>query len=134
MGQPVRPPRVRTLRSQQAACLPDAEHQLPHAAGVLAVRRSHSERLRETAAGVGQVGKSGAVTGGVRTVMADLRYIVRYFQVVPPVHRLMVLSFAVLTMGGGLLTVGNGTNAAAAVPILVLQAFGVSTGFAVLAR
>jgi len=66
--------------------------------------------------------------------MTDLRYAVRYFHVVPPVSRLMVISFGVLTTAGGLLTVADGTNASAAVPILVLQAFGVSTGFAVLAR
>lgn len=67
--------------------------------------------------------------------MRDLLYVVRYFQVVPPVPRLMMLTFAVLTVvGGGLTTVAGAANGAVAVPILALQAFAASTGFAVLAR
>jgi len=67
-------------------------------------------------------------------VIADLRYVVRYFLVVPPVPRLMLLSFAILTAAGGLLMVTGDRDGTVAVPILVLQAFGVSTGFGVLAR
>jgi hypothetical protein len=67
-------------------------------------------------------------------VITELGYVVRYFYVVPPVPRLMILSFAAVTLAGAVLTAIDGTNAAAAVPILVLQAFGVSTGFAGLAR
>jgi hypothetical protein len=67
-------------------------------------------------------------------VITDLRYIVQYFHVVPPVSRLMILSFGVLAAAGGLLMVTGDRDGTAAVPILLLQAFGVSTGFAVLAR
>ena len=67
--------------------------------------------------------------------MRDLLYVVRYFHVVPPVPRLMMISFAVLTVAGGVVTtVAEGANATAAIPILALQAFATSTGFAVLAR
>jgi len=67
--------------------------------------------------------------------MRDLLYVVRYFHVVPPVPRLMMLSFAVLTVvGGALTTFADTATAAAAIPILALQAFAASTGFAVLAR
>lgn len=67
--------------------------------------------------------------------MRDLLYVIRYFHVVPPVSRLMMISFAVLTVTGGVvITVADGANAGAAIPILALQAFAASTGFAVLAR
>ena len=67
--------------------------------------------------------------------MRDLLYVIRYFHVVPPVSRLMMISFAVLTVTGGVvITVADGANAGAATPILALQAFAASTGFAVLAR
>lgn len=67
--------------------------------------------------------------------MRDLLYVVRYFHVVPPVPRLMMLSFAVLTVAGGALTtLADTATAGTAIPIFTLQAFAASTGFAVLAR
>ena len=67
--------------------------------------------------------------------MTELIYLARYFQVVPPIPRLMIASFMVLTLAGGLVTlVMAHDRAAAAVPIVVLQAFSASTGFAVPAR
>ena len=67
--------------------------------------------------------------------MRELIYVVRYFHVVPPVPRLMMITFAVLTVAGGILTTfANSANADAAVPILALQGFAASTGFAVPAR
>src|SRR3954453_4322264 len=67
--------------------------------------------------------------------MRDLLYVIRYFHVVPPVSRLMMISFALLTVtGGGVISVADPANAAAAIPILALQAFAASTGFAVMAR
>ena len=71
----------------------------------------------------------------MRLLVRDLLYVIRYFHVVPPVPRLMMLSFAALTVVGAALTMFAGSvNAAAAIPILALQAFAASTGFAVLAR
>lgn len=67
--------------------------------------------------------------------MRDLLYLVRYFHVVPPVPRLMVGSFLALTVAGGARTmVQPSADAAAAVPIIALQAFAASTGFGMLAR
>jgi hypothetical protein len=67
--------------------------------------------------------------------MTDVLYVVRYFQVVPPVPRLIVLCFVALTLiGAGRAALGQAGDAAAAVPIAVLQAFSVSTGFIVPAR
>jgi len=67
--------------------------------------------------------------------MTELIYLARYFQVVPPIPRLMIGSFVVLTLAGGLVTLVTAhDHAAAAVPIVVLQAFSASTGFAVPAR
>lgn len=67
--------------------------------------------------------------------MADLLYVVRYFRVVPPIPPLMMASFVVLTVTGatliGLVGDGDGTVVE---PILVLQAFSASTGFAGPAR
>jgi hypothetical protein len=67
--------------------------------------------------------------------MRDLMYVVRYFRVVPPVPRLMAAAFVALTVACGCVTVliDNG-DAAALVPIVVLQAFSVTTGFVAFAR
>jgi hypothetical protein len=67
--------------------------------------------------------------------MANLRYVFRYFRVVPPNPALLTGAFAVITVVGMLsfaLTADDG--AAAAVPVVVLQAFGASTGFSAPAR
>ena len=67
--------------------------------------------------------------------MTELVYLARYFHVVPPIPRLMIGSFVVLTLvGAGVTLVTAHDHAAAAVPIVVLQAFSASTGFAVPAR
>jgi hypothetical protein len=67
--------------------------------------------------------------------VANLLYVFRYFQVVPPIPALMTGAFAVITVVGMLsiaLSVNGG--ATAAVPVVVLQAFGSSTGFSAPAR
>lgn len=67
--------------------------------------------------------------------MTELIYLARYFHVVPPIPRLMIGSFMVLTVAGAILTLVTAhDHAAAAVPIVVLQAFSASTGFVVPAR
>src|SRR3954465_13055649 len=67
--------------------------------------------------------------------MTDLLYVVRYFQVVPPVPRLMALCFVLLTvLCGCLVAARDSHDAGPALPIVVLQAFSASTGFAVSAR
>jgi hypothetical protein len=67
--------------------------------------------------------------------VANVLYVFRYFRVVPPIPALMTGAFAVITVVGMLsvaLTADGG--AAAAVPVVVLQAFGASTGFSAPAR
>jgi hypothetical protein len=67
--------------------------------------------------------------------MADLLYVMRYFQVVPPIPRLLLGSFVVLTVACCVLTaLTDDADGASMVPIVVLQAFSTSTGFAVSAR
>jgi len=67
--------------------------------------------------------------------MADLLYVIRYFQVVPPIPRLLMGSFVVLTVACCVLTaLTDDSDGASVVPIVVLQAFSASTGFAVSAR
>jgi hypothetical protein len=67
--------------------------------------------------------------------MTELVYLARYFHVVPPIPRLMIGSFVVLTIAGGLVTLVTAhDHGAGALPIVVLQAFSASTGFAVPAR
>jgi hypothetical protein len=67
--------------------------------------------------------------------MSNVRYIVQYFQVVPPIPRLLAGSFAALTVACGVLVAfTDDGRGAAALPILVLQAFTASTGFVVPAR
>jgi len=67
--------------------------------------------------------------------MTELMYLARYFHMVPPIPRLMIGSFVVLTVAGALvMLVTAHDHAAAAMPIVVLQAFSASTGFVVPAR
>jgi len=67
--------------------------------------------------------------------MMETLYVVRYFHVVPPVPRLMALCLVGLTgLGGGLVAWHDTGDAAAVIPIVVLQAFSASTGFVVPAR
>ena len=67
--------------------------------------------------------------------MADVLYVVRYFRVVPPLPRLMALSLVALTIAGVALMMLPGADDGRAVePLLVLQAFSSSTGFAAPAR
>lgn len=67
--------------------------------------------------------------------MDRLLYAVRFFRVVPPVSRLMVASFGVLTVcAGAALVVGPDRAARVVLPTLVLQAFAVSVGFTAVAR
>ena len=62
-------------------------------------------------------------------------YAVRFFRVVPPVSRLMVASFGVLTVSAGAALVVDPDRASRVVlPTLVLQAFAVSVGFTAFAR
>jgi hypothetical protein len=67
--------------------------------------------------------------------MTDVLYVIRYFQVVPPIPRLLIGSFVALTFACCVLTaLTDDPDGASVVPILVLQAFSASTGFAVSAR
>jgi hypothetical protein len=67
--------------------------------------------------------------------MTNLLYVFRYFRVVPPIPVLMTSSFVVITLVGALSIVfGDNRHAAAAVPVVILQAFSASTGFSAPAR
>jgi hypothetical protein len=65
----------------------------------------------------------------------DLWYLVRFFQVVPPVPSMMTTTFAVLTLAGSAAIVSDVRAATGAlVPVLLLQAFAASSGFTLPAR
>ena len=67
--------------------------------------------------------------------MGDLRYLVRFFHVVPPVPPMMTGTFAVLTLAAAIAIVGDLQAAAGAlVPVLLLQVFAASSGFTLPAR
>ena len=79
VGQSLCEPRLRTLRPQQAADLSRPRHQLSHAAGVSAVRRSQDPDVRYAAAGMGHVdeyvadrARRGGVSGGSVVVRRTL--------------------------------------------------------------
>jgi hypothetical protein len=65
----------------------------------------------------------------------DLVYLFRFFRVVPPISGLMTSTFAVLTAAGAALMAWRPDDAvAAAIPVIVLQAFSAASGFASPAR
>ena len=67
--------------------------------------------------------------------MANLLYVFRYFRAVPPIPALMTGSFMVISLVGALsIGVRSEGHAAAALPVVVLQAFSASTGFSAPAR
>jgi hypothetical protein len=67
----------------------------------------------------------------MRRVLALLRF----FQIVTPVPRLMLATFAVVAVAGGILVALRPERAAAALsPVLLLQLFAASSGFSVPAR
>ena len=67
--------------------------------------------------------------------MDRLLNVVRFFQVVPPVPRLMVAAFVLVAAAAAVaLAVEPSRAARVVVPIVVLQVFAVSTGFAASAR
>jgi hypothetical protein len=67
--------------------------------------------------------------------MRDLWYLLRFFRVVSPVASMMTGTFAVLTMISAIvIAVDPGRSAKALVPVLLLQAFAASSGFAFPAR
>lgn len=67
--------------------------------------------------------------------MPRLRYLVMFFWMVAPVPRLMVLAFAVVTAAGAVSLVSQPEGAARVLmPLLLLQLFAASSGFAVPAR
>ena len=67
--------------------------------------------------------------------MGDLRYLIRFFHVVPPVPSMMTGTFAVLTLAAAIAIVGDSHAAAGAlVPVLLLQVFAASSGFTLPAR
>lgn len=67
--------------------------------------------------------------------MANILYVFRYFRVVPPIPVLMTSSFVVITLVGACSIAFSGEGqAAAALPVIVLQAFSASTGFTAPAR
>jgi hypothetical protein len=68
-------------------------------------------------------------------MMRDLWYLVRFFHVVPPVPLMMTGTFAALTLTSAAAIVRDaGSAAGALVPVLLLQAFAASSGFALPAR
>jgi hypothetical protein len=65
----------------------------------------------------------------------DLWYLVRFFHVVPPVPSMMTGTFVVLTFASaGAIVTDAGAATGAVVPVLVLQVFAASSGFALPAR
>ncbi len=67
--------------------------------------------------------------------MRDLWYLVRFFQVVPPVPSLMTGTFIVLTVASSIaIVLGVAAPRGAIVPVLLLQAFAASSGFALPAK
>jgi hypothetical protein len=67
--------------------------------------------------------------------MRELWYLVRFFLVVPPVPLMMTGTFGVLLLISIAAIVGDvGSAAGALVPVLILQAFAASSGFALPAR
>lgn len=67
--------------------------------------------------------------------MGDVLYVFRYFRVVPPIPALMTGAFAVVTAVGAVMVMLDPRQSGAAlVPVLVLQAFAASAGFAAPAR
>lgn len=67
--------------------------------------------------------------------MRDLWYLLRFFRVVSPVTSMMTGTFVVLTMLSAIvIVVDPGRSSKALVPVLLLQAFAASSGFAVPAR
>jgi len=67
--------------------------------------------------------------------MGDLRYLVRFSHVVPPVPPMMTGTFAVLTLAAAIAIIGDLQAAAGAlVPVLLLQVFAASSGFTLPAR
>jgi len=67
--------------------------------------------------------------------MREVGYVLRFFCVVPPVPRLMIGTFAVIAVIAGAAVVSDPGRAAGAVaPLLLLQLFAASSGFAVPAR
>jgi hypothetical protein len=68
-------------------------------------------------------------------VVRDFWYLVRFFHVVPPVPAMMTATFAVLTLASAIAIVTDaGTAPGALAPVLLLQAFAASSGFALPAR
>jgi hypothetical protein len=62
--------------------------------------------------------------------MRDLWYLVRFFQIVPPVPAMLVGTFLVLTIAAAAAIVSDPDRASGAlVPVLVLQSFAASSGF-----
>jgi len=67
--------------------------------------------------------------------MPRLRYLVRFFRVVPPVPRLMVATFAAVTVVAiGLVIIDPTQTANVLTPVFLLQLFAASSGFSSSAR
>jgi hypothetical protein len=65
----------------------------------------------------------------------DALYVLRFFHAVPPVSSLTTGTFVVIALAGGLQIAADPSRAAAALsPVLLLQLFSASSGFAVPAR
>src|SRR5205085_8793178 len=70
-----------------------------------------------------------------RHSVANVVYVFRYFRVVPPIPTLLTACFGGVTTIGAIAIVATGDHDdATLVPVLVLQAFSASTGFAAPAR
>lgn len=67
--------------------------------------------------------------------MSELRYLLHFFRVVPPVSSMMTMTFVVMTTLAAGVIVGHPDRAAGALtPVLLLQLFATSSGFFVPAR
>ena len=67
--------------------------------------------------------------------MRDFWYLVRFFQVVPPIPSMMTTTFAVLTVASSVAMVNDARAAPGALtPVLLLQAFAAASGFVLPAR
>src|SRR5215467_9859798 len=95
VGQPLRTPRIRAMRKEQAPGVSASRHQLPHARSVSSLLLP-GRKWRETAPGLGTLGqRTGNRPRGKGIAMLFL-YALRYFQILAVVPPLFNASFIVL--------------------------------------
>src|SRR5262245_49661807 len=83
----------------------------------------------------GGFGRRVPVTIDQRRDMRSVLYLLRFFRVAPPLPGLVVWTFGAVVAGAcALVLIAPGRTAGALAPLLVLQMFAASSGFAVPAR